>query len=349
MIVAAANPFMSQDHTLNVNVAVESWPLKAPFVIARGAKTEANVVVVTIADENGAFGRGECVPYARYGETPETVATTIAGWQPSKNRIDLLETLPAGAARNAIDCALWDLEANQSGTSVANLLNLAPPQSIETALTLSLASPDDMANAAANAGAHNLLKLKLGSADNDDMARMRAVRSARPGARLIVDANEGWAEQDLVQLLCTAADVGVETVEQPLPSDADTILATIEHPVSICADESHHTHEDLPNLVSKYDGVNIKLDKAGGLTAAMDCVTAAQAFGFEIMVGSMVATSLAVAPAYHLTGAAQWVDLDGPLLMAKDRDQGFQFHNGRISPSDPGLWGVPQQTNTAKV
>ncbi len=332
---------MTADPSLNVDVAIETWPLANPFVIARGAKSGACVVVANVSDTNGNTGRGECVPYARYGETPEGVADTISKWQPTQNRNVLISMLPAGAARNAIDCALWDLEAKQSGQPVAERLNLSPYNGFETALTISLDTPDAMAAAAQQASSHRLLKLKLGGRTHDDHARMVAVRSARKDARLIGDANEGWTVEDLGCLLQTAADLGFETIEQPLPTNQDAALTKITRPIAVCADESHHTADDLESLIGKYDAVNIKLDKAGGLTAARLALREARARGFEIMIGSMVATSLAVAPAFLLAGDARWLDLDGPLLMAKDRVGGFVFDHGQLRAPKTGLWGTP--------
>lgn len=333
---------MTPDPSLTIDVAIETWPLAKPFVIARGAKTEAHVVVVTIRDETGTVGRGECTPYARYGETPDQVRDVIAAWRQIPNRQLLLTALPAGAARNALDCALWDLEAKRSGRSVAELLGVNPiDDGLETALTLSLDTPEAMAAAAHNAKGHRVLKLKLGGGDGYDDQRMGAVRNARTDARLIADANEGWRENEFESLLQSAADHGFETIEQPLPQGNDEALAHISRRIPVCADESHHTADDLESLVGKYDAVNIKLDKAGGLTAAHRALQKAQGLGFDIMIGSMVATSLAVAPAFLLAEHARWLDLDGPLLMAKDRDHGFIFDKGLMRAPRAGLWGTP--------
>jgi len=332
---------MASASPLTVDVAIETWQLANPFVISRGTKTDARIVVATISDADGHTGRGECVPYARYGETPEDVVQTIKQWQPSPRRTELLATLPAGAARNAIDCALWDLSAKQSAKSVADQLGLAPVESAITALTLSLDTPDAMARAAHAAHGHRVLKLKLGGHTDDDIKRMKAVRSARATARLLADANEGWDAKDLSLLMQSAADLGFETIEQPLPADQDAVLANCPRLISVCADESHHTAADLAGLVGKYDAVNIKLDKAGGLTAAHQTLQDARTHGFEIMIGSMVATSLAVAPAYLLAGEARWLDLDGPLLMAEDRDDGFLFDADTMHAPKGSLWGTP--------
>jgi L-alanine-DL-glutamate epimerase-like enolase superfamily enzyme len=321
---------------LTLDVAIESWPLAAPFVISRGAKAEARVVIATLAD--GRFqGRGECVPYARYGETVEGVAAALHACGPCADRAELGRRLPAGAARNALDCALWDLEAKRSGLSAASLAGVPPPAPVVTCYTLSLAAPADMAVAALRVPHLPLLKLKLGGAG--DAERMAAVRAARPDARLVCDANEAWAPGLLEPLLAAAAAAGVELVEQPLPAGADDALASTPHPVPICADESAHSSADLPALADRYDAVNIKLDKAGGLTEALAMTRAARANGLRVMIGSMVATSLAAAPALLLAGFADWVDLDGPLLLARDRSPGLAISDGWLSPPPRALWG----------
>lgn len=319
-----------------LTVAIESWPLAQPFVISRGSKTEARVVVVTLT-QDGLTGHGECVPYARYSETAEATAASIAAHGPPQNHGDLLRTLPPGAARNALDCALWDLEAKLTGVPVAVLAKRTEPGARETCFTLSLADPDSMA-AAARAVPHlNLLKLKLGGEGDAD--RMRAVRAARPGARLVGDANEAWAADLLPHLLHVAAETGFEVIEQPLPAGADHALAEIPHPVPLCADESAHIAADIPGLVGRYDAVNIKLDKAGGLTEALAMADAARAAGLDIMAGSMVSTSLGIAPAMLVAQAARWVDLDGPLLLASDRATPVIIRDGIIDPPPRALWG----------
>ena len=333
----------AQKPVLALSWRFEAWPLAAAFVISRGAKTEANVVVVEVS--NGACaGRGEAVPYARYGETPDSVAAqisaargTLHGLNASVGREHLQSVLPAGAARNALDCALWDLEAKSSGTTVADLLGLVLPGPILTAYTLSLDTPDAMA-AKARAVAHlPLLKLKLGGVGDD--VRLRAVRAARPDARLIVDANESWTAELLKPLLAAALEARVEVVEQPLPASDDAALEWRQREVPVCADESLHTRSDLPRLAQRYDAINVKLDKAGGLTEAVALVADAREHGLEIMVGCMVATSLAMAPAILLAQGARWVDLDGPLLLARDRGPGVSIINGIIAPPPAGLWG----------
>jgi len=319
-----------------LEATAEGWPLAQPFVIARGAKTQANVVVVRVSDGQQT-GRGEAVPYARYGETIEAAIAALVGLTQPLDRPHLAELLPAGAARNALDCALWDLEAKRAGTRAWTLAGLGELEPVRTAYTLSLGEPAAMA-AAAKAVPHlSLLKLKLGGPG--DPERVAAVRAARPDARLIADANEAWTADMLAPFLTAAAAAGVELIEQPLPADADAALEHIARTVPVCADESAHTRRDLDDLAAKYDAVNIKLDKTGGLTEALAMAQAARAAGFKIMVGSMVATSLAVAPALLVAQAADWVDLDGPLLLARDRPHGLIIENGRISPPSPELWG----------
>jgi len=319
-----------------IEAAGEAWPLAQPFVIARGAKTQANVVLVRVSDGRH-VGRGEAVPYSRYAETVEGALQalhTIAGPIDRQRRS---QELPAGAARNALDCALWDLEAKKADARAWTLAGLPEPAPVRTAYTLSLGEPAAMAAAAKAVPQLALLKLKLGGAG--DPERLAPVRAARPEARLIADANEAWTPDMLAPFLDAAAAAGVELVEQPLPADADEALARLARPVPVCADESAHTSRDLNGLAAKYDAVNIKLDKAGGLTEALAMAKAARAAGFRIMVGSMVGTSLAVAPALLLAQGAEWVDLDGPLLLARDRTPGLTIRDGWISPPSPELWG----------
>jgi L-alanine-DL-glutamate epimerase-like enolase superfamily enzyme len=325
--------------SITLSVTVERFPLKVPFVISRGAKTDAVVVAVTLSN-GSATGRGECTPYARYGETPESVVASIeeAARMPGilDNREALNAALSAGAARNALDCALWDLEAKASGRSVADLLGVTQ-SAFETCFTLSLDSPEAMALAAREASAHKLLKLKLGG--DGDMDRMAAVRQARPDARLVADANEAW-DEDMVGPFLASADVsGFELIEQPLPAGADDMLDGLVHSVPVCADESVHTRADFADIAHRYAAINIKLDKAGGLTEALTLRDAAVAAGLNVMVGSMVATSLAVAPAFLLAQGASWVDLDGPLLLAKDRDPPARFADGLLYAPPRALWG----------
>ncbi len=318
----------------------ERWPLRGAFTISRGSRTEAEVVVAEIA-EDGIAGRGECVPYARYGETVDGVVAAIegqAGTVASGLDRDLLDqALPPGAARNALDCALWDLEAKQSGRPVWKLAGLGAPQPLVTAYTLSLEAPEVMGAAARANRRRPLLKIKLGG--TDDIARVAAVRAGAPEARLIVDANEAWTPDLLPAYLPAMARLGVALVEQPLPAGHDDALAGIVHPVPVCADESCHTSGDVAALVGRYDLVNVKLDKTGGLTEAIRLVDAAPRAGLGVMVGCMVGTSLAMAPAILLGAGAAFVDLDGPLLLAEDRPHGLRYADGRVFPPTPALWG----------
>ncbi len=323
----------------SLSVRVERWPIEGRFSISRGAKTEAVVVMAEIHD-GPAAGRGECVPYARYGETAAGVIAAIERLGPriaaGLDRTGLQSALPAGAARNALDCALWDLEAKRLRRRAWEIAGLDPPQPVVTAYTISLDAPAAMAEAACKSGLP-ILKLKLGAPG--DAERLLAVRAAAPAATLIVDANEGWRSGNLAENLSACAAVGVALIEQPLPAGDDAALAAIPRPVPVCTDESVHDRASLPRLRGKYDAVNVKLDKAGGLTEALALVEAASREGFEIMVGSMVATSLAVAPALLLCGRARFVDLDGPLLLARDRPEGFTYQGARILPAGPELWG----------
>ncbi len=322
------------------DVAVETYPIAGRFVIARGAKTEARVVVVTLTSD-GHQGRGECVPYARYGESIESVVAQIIATRPAiqdgADRAALFTLLPAGAARNAIDCALWDLEAKRSGTPAYQSAGLGAMAPATTAYTISVGTPDEMAEAARLARARPLLKIKL--AGQGDIARLRAVRQGAPDSALIVDANESWAPEDLDRLIAACAAAGVVLIEQPLPAGGDARLAEVEHRVPICADESVHDRTGLAALRPLYDAVNIKLDKTGGLTEALALASAAEALGFGIMVGCMVATSLAMAPAMLLAPRARFVDLDGPLLLAQDRANGLRYDGSIVHPPTSKLWG----------
>lgn len=322
---------------LAVEASIETWPIAGAFTISRGAKREAVVVVARVSDGRFA-GRGECVPYARYGETVEGVRDAILAMRGTlRDRAGLARQMPAGAARNALDCALWDWEAKRNGQSAASLAGLGPLQPLTTAFTISLDVPEVMAARAAQAArTMPLLKLKLGGAG--DEARLRAVRAACPDARLIADANEAWTEELLPLLMAVAAEVRVEVIEQPLPAGRDGAL-TGHRPVPVCADESLHDRAGLDALAGRYDAVNIKLDKAGGLTEALALAAAARARGLRIMVGCMVSTSLAMAPATLLAQGADWVDLDGPLLLARDRTPGLRYEGARVDPPAPELWG----------
>jgi len=323
-----------------LTITVERFPILGKFVIARGAKTEAVVVVATIEDK-GFRGRGESVPYARYGETVESVLTQIASVraqiEAGADRGRLQSLLPPGAARNALDCALWDLDAKRCGVAAHVLAGVMPPAPVTTAFTISAGSPAEMAEAAAKARERPLLKIKL--AGEDDAARLSAVRAAAPGSTLIVDANEAWQQADLERYLEACAEVGVALVEQPLPAAKDAILAKIQHIVPICADESVHDRTGLEALRARYDAINVKLDKTGGLTEALALVNLAQGLGFELMIGCMVASSLAMAPALLLAGRARFVDLDGPLLLACDRPDGLIYKGSIVLPPTRELWG----------
>jgi L-alanine-DL-glutamate epimerase-like enolase superfamily enzyme len=323
-----------------ISVEAERFPIAGTFTISRGSKTEAEVITCTIED-GGRRGRGECVPYRRYGETVDGVREAIEAMRDllaaGLGRAALLDAMPAGAARNAIDCALWDLEAKMSGKPVASSVCHAPLQPFETAFTLSLGEPEAMAAQARANAARPLLKVKIGG--DNDVARIRAVRLAAPDSRIILDANEGWNDDNIAANLALAADQGVALVEQPLPAGHDAILRHIAHPVPICADESVHEAKNLEALVGLYDAVNIKLDKSGGLTAALALRDRARELGFGVMVGCMVGTSLAMAPAVLLAQGADFVDLDGPLLLARDRVPGLVYQGSLVSPPDPALWG----------
>jgi L-alanine-DL-glutamate epimerase-like enolase superfamily enzyme len=323
-----------------ISVEAENFPIAGVFTISRGSKTQAEVITCTI-DEDGHVGRGECVPYKRYGETIDTVLAQIdavrAKLAAGMGRTALLTAMPAGAARNAIDCALWDLEAKTSGVPVAQRIGKIPGP-LETAYTLSLGEPEVMAAQALANAARPLLKVKIGSGDGD-IARIRAVAAAAPSSRIILDANEGWTEENIVGNLAVAAELGIALIEQPLPVGQDAILRQIAHTVPICADESVHVADDLAALVGLYDAVNIKLDKSGGLTAALLLRDKAKELGFGVMVGCMVGTSLAMAPAVLLAQGADYVDLDGPLLLARDREPGLTYEGSLVSPPQPALWG----------
>ena len=325
---------------LGLVVAVESFPIAGTFTISRGSRTEAIVVMVTISD--GVHqGRGECVPYARYGETVEGVAEAIrsmaAALQGGIDRQRLRQLLPAGAARNALDCALIDLEAKRSGQLAHRLLGCASPSEQVTCYTLSLGTPESM-EAAAKAASHRaLLKVKLGG--EGDEARIAAVRRGAPNSRLVVDANEAWRAETLASNLAACVAAGVELIEQPLPASDDRALDGVSSPIMICADESIHDAKSLAHLPPWYRAINIKLDKTGGLTDALELRAAAKAKGLAIMVGCMVGTSLAMAPALLVAEGAAFVDLDGPLLLARDREPGLIYRDSLVVPSGPALWG----------
>ena len=322
-----------------LSVRIERWPISGSFVISRGAKTEATVVVAEVSDGD-VTGRGECIPYARYGETPESAVAALEGVskaiEEGLDRSGLQRRLPPGAARNALDCALWDLAAKRAGKRAWELTGLPVPQPVTTAYTLSLDTPEAMA-AAARAVKYPLLKLKLGARGDTD--RVLSVRAARLDARLIVDANEGWRPENFEENMEACAAARVELIEQPLPAAEDGVLATIKRIVPVCADESLHDRASLASIKGKYDTVNIKLDKTGGLTEALALANEAEHAGFTIMLGSMVSTSLGVAPAMLLASRARFVDLDGPLLLAQDRSPGLVYEGATVFPPEPALWG----------
>ena len=322
---------------MRIEARAERFPIRGAFTIARGTKTEAEVVVAEIGDE-GVRGRGECLPYPRYGESVEGVLEQIASVSPAGlTRAGLQSLLPAGAARNAIDCALWDLEAKRSGRRVWQLAGLPEPRPVVSAYTLTLDAPERMGAAARENALRPLLKLKLSG--QGDLERVRAVRASAPNAALIIDANEGWSIEDYRLLAPKLASLGVSLIEQPVPADRDGALAELPRPVPICADESCHTGDDLARLAGAYDAVNIKLDKTGGLTEALALRRGAEAMGFKIMVGCMVATSLSMAPALMLAQGADWADLDGPLLLARDREPALVYRGSTADPPGPELWG----------
>ena len=325
---------------IRLTIAHESWPVAGAFTISRGSKTTAEVVVVTL-EEDGYTGRGECVPYPRYRETVEGVVASLeaarAKIEAGFSHADITNIVKPCAARNALDCALWDLEAKRAKKPVWQLALLQQPHPMVTAYTLSLDTPEAMAKAAAAVKHRPLLKLKLGR--EGDAERLHLIRAAAPTSRLIIDANEAWTPANLPGLLKVCAEVGVELIEQPLPAADDEALRHIAHDVPVCADESAHDRRNLQDLVGKYDAINIKLDKTGGLTEALASAHAARELNFKIMVGCMLATSLAMAPAMLVAQLAHVIDLDGPLLLARDRNPGITFDGSLMYPPPPELWG----------
>ncbi|OLO09100.1 dipeptide epimerase [Salinicola sp. MH3R3-1] len=325
---------------MSLSVEEQVFPLAEVFTISRGSRTEARVVVATLNDGTHA-GRGECVPYAHYGESVDSVIAEIESMGDAlangMDRLELQTRLPAGAARNALDCAFWDLEAKIAGKPVWALAGIDEPRAEITAFTLSLDTPDVMRDKARRHADRPLLKLKLGG--EGDIERLEAVREGAPEARIIVDANEGWDREAYQRLAPTLLALGIRMVEQPLPAGDDAPLAEIERPLPVCADESCHDRRSLPNLVGRYDMINIKLDKTGGLTEALALKQEALAQGFEIMVGCMVGSSLSMAPALLVAQGAAVVDLDGPLLLARDREHGMRFDVEGVHPAMPALWG----------
>jgi L-alanine-DL-glutamate epimerase-like enolase superfamily enzyme len=327
---------------MDIFAHTESWPIAGRFTIARGSKTAAEVVVVTVRDGD-MTGAGECLPYPRYGQTPERTLEeirTAAAGHADLDREQLAERMPAGPARNALDCALWDLEARQSGQPVWKLAGLAEPRPVVTALTIVLAEPEEMGAAAERHCKRSLLKIKLGDGAERDIERLRAVRRGAPNARLIVDANEGWSLQELERVAPIAADLGIEMIEQPLPASEDGSLDAYRGPVPLGADESLRDGTDLHQLAKRYRVANIKLDKTGGLTQALTLCREAEALGMDIMVGCMVATSLSMAPALLLAQTARFVDLDGPLLLVGDRQPGLDYHDSLVAFPQQAVWGA---------
>lgn len=324
---------------MQIEAGEEIWPLKQPFRISRGSRTEARVVIVSVSDD-GCTGRGEGVPIRRYQQSSETLLAQIHSLQnlASLDRQQLEKLLPPGAARNALDCALWDLEAKISGKRVWELANIPLTAKIRTSFTISVGSPAEMAAAAKENATAPILKLKLGG-DELDLARIEAVRTAAPATRLMIDANESWTSDHYDKVTASLGELGVEVIEQPFPAECDDVLETLEHPVPVCADESCHTAADLPRLINRYEMINVKLDKTGGLTEALVLAEQARAAGFKILVGCMVCTSLGIAPARLLASAADYVDLDGPLLLRRDRDHALAYENGRIGLPSRQLWG----------
>jgi L-alanine-DL-glutamate epimerase-like enolase superfamily enzyme len=322
-----------------VIVRHETWPLRSAYAVSRSSRSAADVVLIEIR-EGTAVGRGECAPSSRDGETVAGVVAQIKRVSEAvvhgAGRQELGSLLPPGAARNALDCGLWDLEAKRTDTPVWRLAGLAEPTPVITAFSIGLDTPERMAAAAADAARHPLLKLELGG--EGDLDRVAAVRAAAPDARLIVDAREAWPESELAERLSSLARQGVELVEQPLPADWDVALGEVPHPIPVCADESCHTSADVAGLRGRYEVVNVKLDKAGGLTEAMRLVASARAQGLDVMIGSMLGTSLLMAPATLLVEEARWVDLDGSLWMAQDRERALRW-DGRLHPPEPALWG----------
>jgi L-Ala-D/L-Glu epimerase len=323
-----------------LSVEAVRWPLAAPFRISRGVKDAADVVVATIRDGDRT-GRGEAVPYARYGETTTSVIEQIelarGAVAARLEHRQLQDLLPPGAARNALDCALWDLESQRQRKPVSTLLGRTLLPAVPSAQTISLDTPERMARAAAQLAHLDLVKIKV--ADRDPATLIRAVRSQVPRARLIVDPNESWSFDLLVTMQAVLREARVDLVEQPLPASLDDALLGFESSIRLCADESCHVAEDLPRLRGRYQVVNIKLDKAGGLSAALELQTAARAQGFGIMVGCMICSSLAVAPALHVARDAEFVDLDGPLWLRDDHAGGVSLRDGLLQPPLPALWG----------
>ncbi|MFN3688093.1 N-acetyl-D-Glu racemase DgcA [Salinarimonas sp.] len=324
-----------------LTLAAESFPIAGKFTISRGSRTEAVVVTVTLV-EGGATGRGECVPYKRYGESVEGVLAEIerlrGALEAGLDRHRLQEAIGPGAARNAIDCALWDLEAKRTGVPAHVAAGIDRLRPLTTAYTISLDAPDAMREAAEKAAARPILKIKLGAPEGD-LERIAAVRRGAPDATLIADANEGWTPDNVAAHMRACAEAGFSLVEQPLHADHDEALRGIDRPLPLCADESAHDRTSLDRLAGLYDLVNIKLDKTGGLTEALALARAAQERGFGLFVGCMLGTSLAMAPATLVAAGARFVDLDGPLLLARDRESALRYEGSLVHPPARELWG----------
>ena len=323
---------------MKIEAKEEIWPLHHPFRISRGSRTEAQVVVATMVDGEH-VGRGECVPIKRYNQSAASVLAQIESIQDfgDLDRNKLQQVLPPGAARNALDCALWDLEAKRSGKRVWELANVPIVEQVATSFTISLDTPERMADASA-AAKLPILKLKLGG-DGPDLARVEAVRAAAPKARLLIDANESWSPRHYQNVVTALSELGVELIEQPFPAANDDVLQTLDHPIPVCADESCHTTADLRRVKNRYEAVNVKLDKTGGLTEALRLCENARQSGFKLLIGCMVCTSLGIAPARALASFAEWIDLDGPLLLARDREHEIPYNKGRTGMPSRELWG----------
>jgi L-alanine-DL-glutamate epimerase-like enolase superfamily enzyme len=329
-------------HPQRLTVTHRAWPLAQPLMTAHGVETTVDLVVAEISDVESR-GRGEGLPLRRYGESIDRVVATLDAMKAAVfsglSRDTLQHALPPGAARNALDCAFWDIDAKRAYRTVAELAGLGAVPPLMTAFTLDFDTPDKMAEQAAANRTRPLLRLELGG--DGDIERVRAVRQAAPAARLIVDANESWKEVQLREYMPMLVDLRVALIEQPLPADADDALARLEHPISLCADESCRTRADLDRLDGKYAAINTKLDKAGGLTEALALAAEAKRRGLRIMVGGAISTSLGIAPALLVAQQAEIIDLDGPLRLASDRGAGLRYDGGTILPADPKLWGGP--------
>src|SRR5438093_9057982 len=324
---------------MQIEAKEEIWPLKQVFRISRGSRSEARVIVVAVTDGQHT-GRGEAVPIARYNQSVASVLEQIESIKGEKdlNRPQLQTLVPSGEARNALDCALWDLEAKKSGKRVWELTNLEMKSGVETSFTISLDTPEKMGAAAKAKASAPILKLKLGG-NKLDLARVEAVRKAAPAARLLIDANESWSSEHYREIVPALKGLSVELIEQPFPADADEALETFDHPIPVCADESCHTIADLSRLTSRYEVVNVKLDKTGGLTEGLRLCERARESGFKLLIGCMVCTSLGIAPARLLASAADYLDVDGPILLARDREYGLVYRNGKIGVPSRELWG----------